>query len=96
VTLLAYRFALDPTPAQDRLLRSHCGAVRMAFNTGLDGLARALKNWGDSRSGRRKGAPAGFPRFKSKHCSRLSVRSSLQRPPSRSTSTTRGRRPHRR
>jgi len=45
-----------------------------AFNTGLDGLARALKNWGDSRSGKRKGAPVGFPRFKSKHRSRLSVR----------------------
>ena len=135
MTLLAYRFALDPTPAQDRLLRSHCGAARVAFNwglahvkaaagqreaettyglpiealtpavswslywlrkewnalkgevgpwwgqcskeafnTGLDGLARALKNWGDSRSGKRKGAPVGFPRFKSKHRSRLSVR----------------------
>jgi hypothetical protein len=35
VTLLAYRFALDPTPAQDRLLRSHCGAARVAFNWGL-------------------------------------------------------------
>jgi hypothetical protein len=32
-----------------------------AFNTGLDGLARALKNWGDSRPGKRKGAPVGFP-----------------------------------
>jgi len=135
VTLQAYRFALDPTPAQDRLLRSHCGAVRVAFNwglahvkavmgqreaeatygiskedltptiswtlyslrkdwntakgdvapwwgecskeafnTGLDGLARSLKNWGDSRTGKRKGAPAGFPRFKSKHRSRLSCR----------------------
>jgi transposase len=135
VTLLAYRFALDPTPAQDRLLRSHCGAGRVAFNwglahvkavigqreaeatygirhegltplvswslyslrkdwnaakgdvapwwgqcskdafnTGLDNLARSLKNWGDSRSGKRKGAPVGFPRFRSKHCSRLSVR----------------------
>jgi IS605 OrfB family transposase len=135
VTLLAYRFALDPTPAQVRLLRSHCGAARMAFNwglahvkavmeqreaeasygisrqdltpaaswslyslrrdwnaaksevapwwgecskeafnTGLDGLARSLKNWGDSRSGKRKGAPAGFPRFKSRHRSRLSCR----------------------
>jgi IS605 OrfB family transposase len=135
VTLQAYRFALDPTPAQDRLLRSHCGAVRVAFNwglahvkavmgqreaeatygiskddltpsvswslyslrkdwntakgdvapwwgecskeafnTGLDALARSLKNWGDSRAGKRKGGPVGFPRFKSKHRSRLSVR----------------------
>jgi putative transposase len=30
--LQAYRFALDPTPAQDRDLRSHCGASRFAFN----------------------------------------------------------------
>jgi IS605 OrfB family transposase len=135
LTLHAYRFALDPTPTQERLLRSHCGAVRVAFNwglarvkavmgqreaeatygvskedltpavswslyslrkewnvakadvapwwgecskeafnTGLDGLARSLKNWGDCRSGKRKGAPVGFPRFKSRHRSRLSVR----------------------
>jgi Helix-turn-helix domain len=33
--LQAYRFALDPTPAQGRLLRSHCGAGRVAFNWGL-------------------------------------------------------------
>jgi putative transposase len=45
-----------------------------AFNTGLDGLARSLKNWGDARSGKRKGAPVGFPRFKSKHRTRLSCR----------------------
>ena len=38
-----------------------------AFNTGLDQLARALKNWGDSRTGKRKGRPVGFPRFKTRH-----------------------------
>ncbi|HYS41584.1 MAG TPA: helix-turn-helix domain-containing protein [Pseudonocardiaceae bacterium] len=31
----AYRFALDPTPAQDAALRSHCGGQRYAFNWGL-------------------------------------------------------------
>ena len=31
----AYRFALDPTPAQARALASHCGASRVAFNTML-------------------------------------------------------------
>jgi putative transposase len=31
----AYRFALDPTPAQERALRSHAGAARVAFNWGL-------------------------------------------------------------
>src|SRR3989442_1568123 len=30
-----------------------------AFNTGLDALARALKNWSDSRSGKRAGRPVG-------------------------------------
>lgn len=135
MTVLAYRFALDPTPTQERALRSHAGAARVAFNwglgrvkanlgqreaeksygitgddltpyvgwslyslrrdwnaakdevapwwgecskeafnTGLDQLARALKNWGDSRKGKRKGKPAGFPRFKSKRKARLSIR----------------------
>ena len=31
----AYRFALDPTPAQDAVLRSHCGGQRYAFDWGL-------------------------------------------------------------
>jgi putative transposase len=30
-----YRFALDPTPAQERALRSHAGASRFAWNWGL-------------------------------------------------------------
>jgi putative transposase len=135
MTLVAYRFALDPSPAQERALRSHAGAARAAFNwglarvkanlgqreaeksygitgedltppvswslyslrkdwnaakdtvapwwpecskeafsTGLDQLARSLKNWGDSRKGKRKGKPAGFPRFKSKRKARPAVR----------------------
>ncbi len=133
MTLLAYRFALDPTPAQERALRSHAGAARVAFNwglarvmanlsqreaersygiadltpgiswslyslrkewnqvkatvapwwpecskeafnTGLDQLARALKNSGDSCKGQRKGKPAGFPRFRSRRTARPSIR----------------------
>jgi putative transposase len=135
MTMLAYRYALDPTPAQERALRSHAGAARVAFNwglarvkanlaqreaewsygiaeadltpslswslyslrkdwnaakdqvapwwaqcskeafnTGLDQLARALKNWGDARKGKRKGKAAGFPRLRSKRKARLSVR----------------------
>jgi putative transposase len=31
----AYRFALQPTPAQQRALRSHAGAARFAWNWGL-------------------------------------------------------------
>jgi putative transposase len=114
----AYRFALDPTPAQRRSLASHCGAARVAYNwglalvktrldqhraapnlqvpwslpelrkewnrakhqvapwwaenskeaysSGLDGLARGLRIWSDSRSGCRRGRPVAFPRFKKK------------------------------
>jgi len=134
-TLQAYRFALDPTPTQERAMHSHAGAARFAFNhmlgrisaigaqreaeasygvveadltpwqgwslpalrrtwnaikpwvapwwaqcskeafnTGLDQLARALKNWHDSRTGKRKGRPVGFPRFKSKRRTTAGVR----------------------
>jgi IS605 OrfB family transposase len=37
-----------------------------AYSSGLDGLARALRNWSDSRNGHRKGRPVGFPQFKKK------------------------------
>ncbi|WP_245718776.1 IS607 family element RNA-guided endonuclease TnpB [Micromonospora rhizosphaerae] len=131
----AYRFALDLTPRQERVVLAHAGAARLAhnwalarvkavmdqraaertygideadltptqgwplpalrrawnqakpvvapwwrdyskeaFNTGLDALARALKNWSDSRSGKRAGRPVGFPRFKSRRRSTPSVR----------------------
>ncbi|MET0415765.1 MAG: IS607 family element RNA-guided endonuclease TnpB [Actinoplanes sp.] len=45
-----------------------------AFNTGLDALARGLKNWAGSRTGKRAGRPAGFPRFKSRRRTAPSVR----------------------
>ncbi|GAB3798509.1 IS607 family element RNA-guided endonuclease TnpB [Micromonospora zhanjiangensis] len=45
-----------------------------AFNTGLDALARALRNWSGSRSGKRAGRPVGFPRFKSRRRAVPSVR----------------------
>ncbi|MFR9781075.1 IS607 family element RNA-guided endonuclease TnpB, partial [Micromonospora sp. MS34] len=45
-----------------------------AFNTGLDALARGLKNWSESRSGKRAGRPVGFPRFKSRRRTTASVR----------------------
>ena len=47
-----------------------------AYSSGLDGLARALKSWSDSRSGRRKGRPVGFPRAKRKGRSRDACRRS--------------------
>ncbi|MEW2331919.1 IS607 family element RNA-guided endonuclease TnpB [Micromonospora chersina] len=45
-----------------------------AFNTGLDALARGLKNWADSRTGKRAGRLVGFPRFKSRRRTTPSVR----------------------
>jgi len=38
-----------------------------AFRTGIDNAASALKNFSDSRNGRRRGRKVGFPRFKNRH-----------------------------
>jgi IS605 OrfB family transposase len=57
MTLQAYRFALDPTPAQDRVLRSHCGGARFALNWGLGrvkaniGQREAEKSYGITGDG---------------------------------------------
>jgi putative transposase len=48
--LRAYRFALDPTPAQARVLASHCGAARKAFNEGLAHVGRCLDQRAAERS----------------------------------------------
>ncbi|GAA1609995.1 MULTISPECIES: transposase [Kribbella] len=45
-----------------------------AYASGLTQLAAALKNWGDSRSGRRVGRAVAFPRFKSKRKAAKSCR----------------------
>ncbi|NJP31007.1 IS607 family element RNA-guided endonuclease TnpB [Micromonospora thermarum] len=45
-----------------------------AFNTGLDGVARALKNFSDSRNGKRAGRRVGFPRFRARRRATPSVR----------------------
>jgi len=45
-----------------------------AYNSGLDGLARALKNWSDSRIGLRRGRPVGFPHRKRKRRARVACR----------------------
>jgi len=50
----AYRFALDPTPAQQAALRSHCGAQRFAFNWGL---ARVKANLSQREAERSYGVP---------------------------------------
>jgi len=41
---LAYRFALGPTPAQERALASHAGAARFAYNWGL-ALVKDRLDW---------------------------------------------------
>jgi len=42
VVLEAVKVALDPSPAQERLLLSHAGAARFAFNAGLAHVKEAL------------------------------------------------------
>jgi putative transposase len=124
----ATEVVLDPSPAQERWLRSYVGSMRAAYNwalaevsdnlqaraderargvpddaltpalswsresltarwrqvrdevhpwhrdvsihtfrTGLDNAASALKNFSESKSGNRRGARVGFPRFKNRH-----------------------------
>ncbi|MEX5637264.1 IS607 family element RNA-guided endonuclease TnpB [Parafrankia sp. FMc2] len=45
-----------------------------AFSAGLDQLARALKNFSDSKKGKHKGRRVGFPRFKKRGKARASFR----------------------
>lgn len=45
-----------------------------AFNTGLEAVARALKNFAASRTGKRAGGPVGFPRFKSRRRATPAIR----------------------
>jgi len=71
-TLPALRRTWNATKADVAPWWRECS--KEAFNTGLDALARALKNWSDSRSGKRAGRPVGFPRFKSRRRSTPSVR----------------------
>ena len=46
----AYRFALDPSPVQARVLESHCGAARFAFNHMLNVVKKNLDQRGAERS----------------------------------------------
>lgn len=41
--LEAVMVALDPTPAQERLLLSHAGAARFAYNAGLAHVRAAIE-----------------------------------------------------
>ena len=109
----AVRIRLDPTPRQTRLLESHAGGARFAYNlmlahvrrqislgekpdwtlyamrrwwnewkdeiapwwrenskeaygSAFEWLSQALRNWSDSRKGRRAGRRVGWPKYKSK------------------------------
>jgi putative transposase len=56
-TAQAYRFALDPSPAQERAFRSHAGAARKAYNTMLAlvkatmGQRQAERSYGIAEAG---------------------------------------------
>lgn len=112
----AVRIRLDPTPRQTRLLESHAGGARFAYNlmlahvqrqislgekpdwtlyamrrwwnewkdeiapwwrenskeaygSAFEWLSQALRNWSDSRKGRRGGRRVGWPKYKSKRSS---------------------------
>ena len=69
-----YSLRKDWNAARDTAAPWWAECSKEAFSTGLDQLARALKNWGDSRKEKRKGRPAGFPRFRSERKARMSVR----------------------
>ncbi|MEV4134985.1 IS607 family element RNA-guided endonuclease TnpB [Dactylosporangium sp. NPDC049742] len=71
-TLAALRRAWNEAKAEVAPWWAECS--KEAYNTGLDALARALKNWNDSRTGKRTGRPVGFPRFKSRRRTTPSVR----------------------
>jgi putative transposase len=71
-SLPALRKAWNATKGEVAPWWAECS--KEAFNTGLDALARGLKNWSDSRSGKRAGRPVGFPRFKSRRRTTPSVR----------------------
>ena len=62
------RADLNPESVGAHIAIGKCGTC------GLERLARALKNWSASRRGGRKGARVGFPRFRSKHKTRPSIR----------------------
>lgn len=52
--------------AKDELAPWWAENSKEAYNAGLESLAAALKNFSNSRHGRRKGRHVGFPRFKGK------------------------------
>ncbi|QIZ34222.1 IS607 family element RNA-guided endonuclease TnpB [Saccharopolyspora sp. ASAGF58] len=62
----AYGLRKDWNQAKDTVAPWWQENSKEAYSSGLSNLATALKNWGDSKKGNRKGRKLGFPRFKGK------------------------------
>jgi putative transposase len=60
--------------AKDQIAPWWAQNSKEAYNSGLDGLARALKNFSDSKQGRRTGRPINFPQRKKKRHARVACR----------------------
>ncbi|MGH3378016.1 MAG: IS607 family element RNA-guided endonuclease TnpB [Actinoallomurus sp.] len=69
-----YAMRKDWNQAKEHVAPWWAECSKEAYSTGLDQLARGLKNWSESRSGKRKGRRVGFPRFKSRRRHTPSVR----------------------
>lgn len=69
-----YAMRKDWNQAKEQVAPWWAECSKEAYNTGLDQLARGLKNWADSRKGARQGRRVGFPRFKSRRRHTPSVR----------------------
>jgi putative transposase len=66
VSWLAYGLRKDWNQAKDTIAPWWGGNSKEAYASGLANLAVALKNWDDSRTGKRRGPKVRFPRFKGK------------------------------
>jgi len=71
-TLPALRLAWNAAKREVAPWWDECS--KEAFSAGLDQLARGLKNFSDSRKGKRKGRKVGFPQFKKRGKCRASFR----------------------
>jgi len=60
--------------AKDQLATWWPENSKEAYNSGLDALARGLRQYSGSRAGTRRGPRVGFPRFKSRRRARVSCR----------------------
>ena len=62
----AYSLRKDWNQTKDTVAPWWAENSKEAYSSGLTNLATALKNWADSRTGRRRGPKVWFPRFKGK------------------------------